>query len=143
MEQAPNIKKKSSSESFTYVIESIPESLSRPQYCSKEFIADQKELRARQAIALGFQHTHTIFKKPISLDIEFRMPIDPSYTPRKQIEMAGQADKTRPRITDLIRWIEEIGTEILWEDSAVITVMNAKKIFHPLPCTIFTIKRVE
>lgn len=71
---------------------------------------------------------------PLQLDVTFYMPIP--KTRLKTIKI-GQPHISKSDLDNLIKWCCDLCTNIVYHDDAIISVINAKKIYDTNPRTEF------
>lgn len=80
------------------------------------------------------------FNCPVSVFLEFLMPI-PKSTPKKRLEsFKSSFYHKRPDLDNLCKFIGDTFNGILWDDDALIVEMKAVKIYAQQTMTIIHIK---
>ena len=124
-----------------YIITGNPIPLQRPRFSpiSKRVYDSQKDIRHLHACELRLQYGTTLpIHHPLHVDLTFYMPIPQSK--RKKIP---PAHITRPDLDNLIKWILDIATGIIYDDDALICSISAKKIYDTNPRTEIIIAKYE
>ena len=96
------------------------------------------------SINLASQHDKDpLFEGPVHLDITFFMPI-PVKTPRKRAnEMLDAPCFFKPDLSNLIKFLEDLGSGVLYKDDAIIASVSAKKVYSINPRTEFSISSLS
>lgn len=124
-----------------FVVPGKPTPLYRPRFSRRGTYNPQKE-----ALAVFSLHLHSQFsnKKPFAgsthLEVIFHMPIPQSLSKKKQKKLFGMYHIKRPDLSNLIKFIEDAGNEIIFTDDCLITSIDAKKIYSFEPRTEIIIK---
>ena len=124
-----------------YILQGDPTPLARARIGRSRMWDPQKEMKLVHGIYLRNQHAgQPIFEEPLLLKVTFYMPIPPSR--RKKIK-DFQPHHYKPDLSNLIKYLEDIGTGILYHDDCLIQACNAVKVYHHNPRTefeLFTIR---
>jgi len=128
-----------------YILKGKPIPLKRPKLSTRPVphaYDPQKHIKKDSQTELRIQHGYSkLIQDPISLDITFFMPIPISLSKKKKKQLTGQKHYKRPDLSNLIKYLEDIAQGILFRDDAIISTINAKKIYDPNPRTEFIIKK--
>lgn len=100
-----------------------------PQYQAKQNIAWVVKKQLSQLP--NFQ----LLKGPISVDLEFQMPIPKSISTKKHQLLINQPHIKTKDIDNLCKFIFDALNGIVWEDDALIWNLKAKKIYSEMPQT--------
>lgn len=120
-----------------YVIMGAPIPLARPRFSKKTVFDSQKHKKLIMGIHLRNQHQDKpMYTGNLHMDIVFYL-ISPSV--RKHGDMEEAYHVKRPDLSNLIKFVEDIGTGILYEDDALICSLTATKKYSKEPRTEFEI----
>lgn len=126
---------------YTYTLQGPPIPLSRIRSGRHRGWDASKQIEFSARNALETQsHEHSKFVSPIAIDVVFNFLHNtafPTVAPHKQRD--GKPCILHPSISDLFRFIEEMGTGILWHDPKIIACINGQKLFAKSECTIINI----
>lgn len=118
--------------------EPVPLSRPRANFTEKRFYNSQRNCMTSSSIHLQSQHnTMKLYEGPLHLDITFYFPY-PKNFPKSKREGINYKT-TRCDLDNLIKFICDIGNNILWEDDAIIASISAKKVYDVRSRTEFTI----
>lgn len=130
----------------TYILMGDPVALARTRvnFHSHRIWDSQKELKLVCSIDLKNQHGSTpLFSGPLLLDVTFVMEIPKSRSKKKQCDMIDQYYYSRPDLSNLIKFAEDIANKICYNDDMLIAKIIAQKIYGPEPYTKFTLKELK
>lgn len=136
---------------YTFTIPGNPIPLARARINPKAFFGKttrsmwdpQKELKLVTAITLQNQFENIIpFVGPVHIDAIFYMPISKSKSKKHRQEIVGKMHPTKPDISNLLKFIEDAATGLLYKDDCIISSVNIKKIYDLNPRTEFTIEGI-
>lgn len=129
--------------SCVYVIKGDPTPLARARHGRGRTWDPQKQLKLVYGIELERQHNNAPwFDGPLHLDIVFFMPIPKTSTKRRHM-IDGTPHRFRPDLDNTIKFILDVATGILFKDDAIISSINAKKLYDLEPRTEFIITEIE
>lgn len=125
---------------MTYVIEGDPIAWARARYgAQRRFYDSQAAQKLSYGIQLTKQHDSSPLDGALRLDIKFVMPIPPS---RKKFVREGDYHFYKPDCSNLIKFIEDAATKILYNDDCLIAQIIAAKIYGEKPRTEFTLVKL-
>jgi len=125
-------------ETCTYVVEGKPIPLARPRFGRGRCWDEQKLTKVVFGIHLVKQHdSHPFFEGPLQLLVKFFMPI-----PKRARNKDGKPHYIKPDLSNLIKFVEDVGSGILYEDDSVITSIKAEKIYSKKPRTEITVIQI-
>lgn len=111
-----------------YVIQGDPIALARPRVGYKKVYDSQKNLKLVASIELEGQHEGVPFSgKALHLDVTFFMPFPQNMSLIKQEKLTGTHHIFRPDLSNMIKFIEDIATGIIYNDDCLIASVTAKK----------------
>lgn len=125
-----------------YIIMGDPIPLMRARY-SKRCVWDaQKLVKATCGIGLRNQHQDKPFHHaPIWIDVTFYFAIPASRKNRKAL--IGTPHFYKPDLSNLIKFIEDVATGLLYHDDCMISHISAKKVYDEIPRTEFIITTIK
>jgi len=129
------------SESLLYVIPGDPVPLLRARMAKGRRPWDsQKQIKMHCGLQLTQQHGHRPpFQGALHFDVTFYFPFPQAISKAKLATMAGKLHTYRPDLSNLIKFIEDVATGILFNDDCLIASINAKKCYDHQPRTEFAI----
>ncbi len=124
----------------TYVIMGKPVPLSRPRFstATRKVFDPQKEFKTLVSMSLISQHNDDpLLTGALHLDVVFYMPI-----PQRSLSknLAGTPHCKKPDLSNLLKWVEDISTGVIYRDDALISSVESKKIYDANPRTEFTLR---
>ena len=128
---------------YEYRLYGVPVPLARPRMGTRTVYDSQKNMKLIHGIELSKQHENRpMFSGHLHLDAVFVFPM-PKKTPAKQREVLNNSFyKPRPDIDNLIKYIADIATGILYQDDCNIVSVTAKKVYGEEAHTVFKIKNI-
>ena len=123
-----------------YVLEGDPTALKRPRITRKTMFDPQKQQKLITGINLERQHPYKeLFQGPLLLIAEFffKMPVKISH--KKQDALCGKPVLKKPDLSNLIKYIEDAATKVLYHDDCIITTIESIKRYSSDPHTHFII----
>jgi Holliday junction resolvase RusA-like endonuclease len=137
---------------YTFIIPGNPVPLARARINPKAFFNNtrckmwdpQKELKLVAAIHLRnqFENLEPIVGA-IHIDAKFYMPIPKSKSKKLQAGLIGKHHICKPDLDNLIKFICDCATGILYKDDAVVASINIQKLYDEDPRTEFTLIPLE
>jgi Holliday junction resolvase RusA-like endonuclease len=125
---------------YTYIIEGDPIPLARARHGVGRTWDPQKHQKYIIGLQLQSQHPlKRLFVGPIHLDICFFLPM----AKRSKKEIINTFHFFKPDLSNLIKFIEDIGSGILYKDDCLIASMSATKKYSDNPRTKFTISELK
>lgn len=123
-----------------YIIEGSPVPLARARYGQRKVWDSQKELKLIAGINLKNQHgNNPLFIGPLHLTVFFFIEI-PASRYRQRLSLKPHFYK--PDLSNLLKFIEDIATGIIYHDDALIAHVTAYKLYDVKPRTEFTIEEM-
>lgn len=127
----------------TYIIMGDPTPLARGRYGRQGKVYDpQKHAKLLFGLKLKEQHGNDdYFVGPLHMDILMYMPLPESWSRNKKLKMRGTVHIKKPDLSNLLKFAEDCGNTILYEDDAIIYSGTQKKLYDDGngPRTIITI----
>jgi Holliday junction resolvase RusA-like endonuclease len=119
-----------------YVIHGKPIPLARARHGNRRTWDSQKADKVVWGINLRQQHGDRPFwEGPLVLNIIFYMKV-PKVTKSK---LWGKPHKARPDLSNLIKFVEDVGSGIIYDDDSSIAACYAQKVYDEIPRTEFLI----
>jgi len=124
---------------FRYVIELDPLALARPRMGNGNVFDSQKKEKLYYGLYLARLHgDRPFYKGPIHLEVTFYMRI-PKMSNRKMECLEDKWHITRPDISNCLKFIEDVGIGILYEDDSIICSELVMKRYSMKPRIEFSI----
>lgn len=123
----------------TYIIDGDPIPLARARHGKGRTWDSQKQLKYQCGLQLQSQHScKHLFSGPLHVDICFYLPLPKQAKKAKN----GHYHIFKPDLSNLIKFIEDVGTGILYKDDCLISSLSAVKKYSHNPRTEFTISEL-
>lgn len=124
----------------SYTLEGTPTPLARPRKSPQGRLYDsQKDQRTADGWVLKVQHGVTpLFTGPLLLEATFYFGLPQSYR-KNWVDRLERPHVFKPDLSNLIKYIEDVATGILFKDDCIISSINAKKLYSKTPRTEFTL----
>ena len=127
-----------------YILYGDPIPLQRPRLGKHCVYNPQAMLKDNMAIMLQAQHkSKKILTTPVHLDVTFYMPIPTSYSKKTQEALLGKYHNIKPDISNLIKFVEDVATGILYKDDKQIVAITARKLYDTVGRTEFTVTEIS
>lgn len=123
----------------TYVIEGDPVPLARARFGNGRCWDSQKQTKLAWQLMLSNQHRGPLFSGPIDFTVIFFMPCPAKLAKRKHAELLNTYHHARPDTSNLVKFVEDVATKILYHDDAIIASLHAIKIYSDNPRVQLTI----
>ena len=88
------------------------------------------------------QDINGFFKGPIHIDVTFFMAIPKSWSAKKADENRGKPHAKKPDFSNLLKFIEDAATGILYIDDCLIYAVTGRKIYDDCPRTEITLREI-
>jgi len=103
----------------------------------------QKQIKMATGLHLTHQHgQRPLFQGALHFDVVFYFPFPQAISKAKLATMAGKFHIYRPDLSNLIKFIEDVATGILFNDDCLIASIVAKKCYDHTPRTELSIRTV-
>lgn len=121
-----------------YIILGDPVPLARPRLTAKKIYDSQKHQKLIAGINLKNQHEgNSFYEGNLHLDVKFYLKI----AAKKNVDQLKDTFHVyRPDLSNLIKFIEDIGTGIIYKDDSLICSVTATKKYSDNPRTEFEIR---
>lgn len=129
--------------SFTYVVMGDPIPLARARHGNGKVWDAQKHKKFLVASLLDAQHNDgPLFSGPLHLDIIFFLPMAASR-PKLFDSRRHAFHIAKPDLSNLVKFIEDVATGILYRDDSCISSFNCQKRYDDKPRTELTITEMK
>lgn len=127
-----------------YVLHGKPTPQARPRF-GKGYVYDvQEPIRNFCKLDLKAQHKNKpLFEGRLHIEINFYMKMPAYWKQSKKIGMVGKYHACRPDFSNLLKFVEDCGTGILYKDDAQICSVVGKKIYDWYPKTELIITEIK
>jgi Holliday junction resolvase RusA-like endonuclease len=114
-----------------YVIKGDPVALARVRFSRVGGIYDsQKHIKVVWGIDLQRQHNEEpFFSGPLFMDVIFYFPIPKNCSRKRAKELAGQYHISKPDSSNLLKFVEDVATKILYNDDCIIAYHCVEKLY--------------
>lgn len=127
-----------------YVVEGDPIPLARPRHGRGRTWDAQSKFKHDVALQIMAQHgSKPMFQGPVEIDVTFYMPIAASKSQKQQRLLEDHMHIARPDLSNLIKFIEDVATSIIYSDDCIICCIVATKRYSSKPRTEFIIKELR
>jgi Holliday junction resolvase RusA-like endonuclease len=99
----------------------------------------QRHQKLLDGLKIARQYTGPLLTIPVLLTVEFHFAIPRSYSKSKKADTLGQYHTFKPDLSNLIKYIEDLCTGIVYVDDALIAKIIATKVYSEESYTEFTI----
>lgn len=124
---------------FRYVVEGDPIPLARPRFGRHTVWDKQKKEKFIVQLYLSKQHNgRPMLTGPLAMDVIFYFKY-PQRISTKKKHLFIHHDR-RPDLSNLIKFIEDVATGIVYADDCIISKITAYKQYGDTPKTIFTVR---
>jgi len=123
-----------------YVLEGSPIALMRPRMGKQRLWDSQKENKLITGITLKRQHVYKkLFEGPLLLVVEFFFGFPKKMPQKQRRNLLHRPYEKVPDLSNLIKYIEDASTKVLYHDDCIITEIQAEKRYETKPRTLFII----
>lgn len=134
-----------------YSVDGSPIPLARARHGNGNTYDSQKQLKYATGLQLVLQHQdRPLFKGALILEIIFFMPTPDRlkakirrYISSNQKLAQFAPHYSKPDLSNLIKFIEDVATGIIYTDDSLIAKIVATKIYSTIPRTEFSITTME
>lgn len=130
----------------TYIIKGKPVPWKRSGQNGAAHYDTQKKEKFVYGVDLRNQHNHEheeLWEGPIHVNITFFMPMASSMSQNKKRSLIGTYHFSRPDLDNLIKFVKDAATGIIYADDAIIASLNARKIYSSNPYTKIVVRQLE
>ncbi len=127
---------------ITYIIPGNPVPWKRAGHCAGGFYDAQKQNKLVTGTYIHNQHEGVLYSGPLLLDITFYFPM-PMSLKHKWETMRHTPNFYRPDLSNLIKYVEDVCTGLLYKDDCLITEIKAKKLYSDVGRTEFTLTEIK
>lgn len=127
-----------------YIIPGEPQALKRPRILHERKMFDiQRNEKLIHGIHLQHQHDNRpLFEGPLHMDVTFYLKT-PQPRRSKKPDKSGLYHFCTPDLDNLLKFIFEIGTSVIYKDDCQIASVTSRKIYHLEPRTEFTLTPLD
>jgi Holliday junction resolvase RusA-like endonuclease len=127
----------------TYIINGNPVPLARPRMTRNNVYDSQKDFKLIAGLDIKKQHGNDpMFEGPLHLDVTFFMRIPYPSSRDKKRKLCSTYHVTRPDLSNLLKFYEDVCTGILYQDDSLISSISCKKIYDISPRTEFSLRTI-
>lgn len=95
------------------------------------------------SIGLQSQHDNLpLYEGPLHLEVTFYMPFPAGHSKKKLMLLQGICHSTRPDLSNLVKFCEDVANGVIYKDDAIIASITAKKVYDNNPRTEFSVSPV-
>jgi Holliday junction resolvase RusA-like endonuclease len=124
-----------------YVIKGDPIPLARARHGKHGVWDSQKSEKLIAGISLRNQHGNKpLLTGPLRMNVVFYLPL--SKTMAKKLKMPYSYHYFKPDISNMLKFIEDIATGIIYKDDCLIAKVTMKKVYDSEPRTEFSVKEL-
>lgn len=129
--------------SATYTIPGKPIPLARPRFSRGKVYDPQEKIKEEYAWHLRRQRQKDVLlyftTGPLELNVTFYMQIPKSISKKKKDALRGMPHPIKPDLDNLIKFILDCASGILYRDDKLIASITAHKLYDVIPRTVFTL----
>jgi len=127
----------------TYTLQGDPVALARARMTGRRIWDAQKQLKLVHGLQLASQHANQpLFQAPIEMHLTFMMRMPQNQSKRQRDKLCHSPHVFKPDLDNLIKFIADIGTGILYTDDCIIASIYATKKYDENPRTIIIVKEL-
>lgn len=127
-----------------YIVPGTPIAWKRAGRSGNRFFDQQVQDKINWSIYLDSQHDDkTMFEGPIHVDFLFYFKIPHSHSKKKKLSLLGFPHIFRPDTSNLIKFVEDTITGLLFSDDCIISSLSAKKLYDDEARTEFIITELR
>lgn len=131
------------SQSVCYVIDGDPTPLARARVGKGRVWDAQKQIKMYWRVNLERLHQdRSLFHGPLHVEMNFFMPM-PKSSHKRWAQIVGTYHLFRPDLSNLIKFIEDVATGILYKDDCEIASIWSKKRYDKKPRTEFIVTEMK
>ncbi len=126
-----------------YVIDGDPTPLARARVGKGRVWDSQKQTKMFWRVNLERMHgERPLFTGPLHVEMNFYMPM-PKAAHKRWDQMVNSYHLFRPDLSNLIKFIEDVATGVLYRDDCIISSIWSKKRYDKIPRTEFIITEMK
>lgn len=128
---------------YKYIVKGEPIPLLRARYGRRSVYDSQRHIKLAWGIELKNQHDNKeMLEGPLRLDIFFYMQIPQNITKVKQEAFYKRPHIYTPDLSNLIKFVEDCATGIIYRNDCLIACVSAQKLYDPNPRTEFIVTKI-
>ena len=140
----PEKKDSTEGEFIRFIIPGVPIPLQRHRHGNGHTYDPQKMEKQRLRSQFQLYHRHVIpLDGPLSLEVVFHMPIPKSISPVRAKLKDNTPHFIKPDTSNLIKFVEDTFSELLYPDDAAIATIVASKIYSTRPRTEVLVRKIS
>lgn len=113
-----------------YVVWGDPLALARARQTRGRFYDSQKHIKLVWGIDIKKQHDEEVyFQGPVFMDVIFYMAIPTTASLKKKEELRDQYHIIRPDNSNLLKFVEDVGTTICYHDDCILAKQLLEKVY--------------
>jgi Holliday junction resolvase RusA-like endonuclease len=123
---------------YKYVITGCPIPLKRPRFAKQtgRVFDPQIFVKARCVNEIMLQHNNRpLLAGPLHVEVTFYMPIPSSCSNKTRESLMGSFHHKMPDFSNMLKFIEDVCTGIVYEDDRLICSINGCKLYDLVPRT--------
>lgn len=123
-----------------YIINGDPIPLLRARIGPRRAWDSQKQVKLIWGIELASQHKEQpLYEGPLHLELTCFFRVPDSYSFKKATSTYNKPHTFKPDLSNLLKFVEDVATGILFKDDCTIASISAKKCYDYIARTEFTI----
>ena len=127
-----------------YILSGDPIPLARARYTRGRMYNPQSVLQQRCKFDLIKQHNkQPLLEGALHLEICFFMPMPKSWSQTRKELLVGTLHKSKPDWSNMLKFVEDCGSGILYKDDCLIASVTGKKIYDWFPRTEFLLTEIK
>ena len=126
-----------------YVLIGDPIPLARPRFAFKKIFDSQKTLKI--SVMLDLEKQQGSIPKldgALHVDVIFYMKAPQSMSKVKREALHGVPHTYKPDLDNLLKWILDIGSGIIYEQDSIVASISATKVYGPVAQTHFSFRKL-
>ena len=127
-----------------YILSGDPVPLARARHGKGQTYNAQAPIQNRCKLDLMKQHNkQPLLKGPLHLEIHFYMPMRSSWAQVKKERLAGTPHIFKPDWSNLLKFVEDCGTGVIYQDDCLIYSVTGTKVYDWYPRTEFYLTEIK
>lgn len=124
-----------------YILHTEPTPKASARHGKYRVYDGQRGLRLIQRVNLENQHDDKPMLKdmPLKMTVTYYLPMPASWSAAKRQAMNGKLHFSKPDTSNMTKWIEDLGSKLIYNDDCLIAQTVAEKRWSTHPRTEFTI----
>lgn len=84
-----------------------------------------------------------LWRVPITVHFTFVMQIPSSFSKKRRRELRGAPVVKRPDLSNMIKYIEDVGNQSIWYDDTLIVHVSGEKVYGDVPHTLIYVRAYD